>query len=385
MSATLEKLHLHIGLEKTGTSSVQLFFADSRAALLRARLLYPLTFRPRPGFDNHAALPALAQVDESDAELAALVPRQPGESRAAVRDRLARSFETEVVENQSRAAVLSSEHLSSRIRSIAEARNALDMLGRVQVGELAVHVMLRNQVDMAASWYATTVKGGDVRHLDQVDPRELFPYLSFADVIDRWRVAAGNAAMRVYSFDELRAQGVDAIAQMRSVTGVPPEIPAARRANLNASLDRKTAEIVRRMNALGRARLPVQNWDSLVEALSSRGGGERIRLPRPLHMAILRAFERENREIERMYFGGRRVLAIPPPKPDQPGGRVQITRDDMARLISELAAELGQPPGTLPSGEEGLLARIAELAEARGLAIRQGRLAAAAKGGAAPA
>jgi hypothetical protein len=82
-----------------------------------------------------------------------------------------------------------------------------------------------------------------------------------------------------------------------------------------------------------------------------------------------------------MYFGGRRVLAIPPPKPDQPSGRVQITRDDMAALISELAAELGQPPGTLPSGEETLLARIGELAEARGLAIRQGRLAAAVKAG----
>jgi hypothetical protein len=64
---------------------------------------------------------------------------------------------------------------------------------------------------------------------------------------------------------------------------------------------------------------------------------------------------------------------------------VQITFDDMAGLISELSVELGQSPGKLPSGEEGLLARIGELAEARGLAIGQGRLSTAAKGGVTPA
>ncbi len=375
MPVKLEKLHLHIGLEKTGTSSVQLFFAKSQPGLLRTGLLYPMTFRPRPEFDNHAGLAAAAQLDDSDAEMTRLSPRQAGESRAMMRDRLAGSFMQELAEHRATIAVISSEHLSSRLRSISEVRNVADMLGRIDVRELAVHVMLRNQVDMAASWYATTIKGGETRHLDQIQLPELLPYLSFAAVIDRWRVAFGASAMRVYSFDELRAKGIDAVEQMRRVTGVPDEIPYPRRRSVNASLNRQTAEIVRRMNVLGRHRFRVESWDDVVETLSVHGSGERIRLPRALHLGIVRAFERENRDVEQRHFENRRVLASSSPKPGDENVRVQLTAHDLISLIRELAARQGQPEGPIPLGEEALLGRIAELAEALGRAVRLGTAA----------
>jgi hypothetical protein len=374
MSNGAVQLHLHIGLEKTGTSSVQLFFARSQPQLLTVGILYPDTFRPRADFDNHAALAAAAQVDDSDRDLTSLAPRLAGESREAARDRLARQFEAEVAARRPAAIVLSSEHLSSRTRSAAEVGNVVAMLSRVRAGKLAVHVILRNQVDMASSWYATTVKSGETRHFDEIGPGELLPYLSFAAVTERWRAVCGRRALHAYSYDALRSQGVDTVEQLRRATGVPEAIPHARRRAVNASLSRRTAEIVRRINVLGRARFAVTNWGDVMETLSAQDAADRIKVPPALHAAIRQAFERENKEVERNYFDGQPALSQPLPPPAPPAEqRVRIDQGDMIALIRGLAERVGRPVHDLPASEEGLLQCIAELAEIGGRAVRLGQ------------
>lgn len=54
------RIFLHIGAEKTGTSSVQRFFSRNREALKAAGYLYPAS----AGNENHMALAAAAQNDD---------------------------------------------------------------------------------------------------------------------------------------------------------------------------------------------------------------------------------------------------------------------------------------------------------------------------------
>ena len=51
------ELYLHIGTEKTGTTTIQSFLAANRDLLKRNRILYPRA----PGEQNHRALAAAAQ------------------------------------------------------------------------------------------------------------------------------------------------------------------------------------------------------------------------------------------------------------------------------------------------------------------------------------
>ena len=50
-------LYLHIGTEKTGTTSVQKFFKANRALLAKNGIVYPVA----PGKQNHMGLAASAQ------------------------------------------------------------------------------------------------------------------------------------------------------------------------------------------------------------------------------------------------------------------------------------------------------------------------------------
>ncbi|HSC18190.1 MAG TPA: hypothetical protein VLC74_04670, partial [Rhizomicrobium sp.] len=117
------ELYLHIGTEKTGTTSIQAFMAANRALLKQHRILYPRS----PGETNHIGLAGLAQ-DRERGELWKKLAIRSLEERDLYRQKLADFLSGELGEHSFRAAIMSNEHCSSRLLSEGEVGALRDFL-----------------------------------------------------------------------------------------------------------------------------------------------------------------------------------------------------------------------------------------------------------------
>src|SRR5689334_17073301 len=104
------KLYLHIGTEKTGTTSVQKFMSLNRGLLQRAGVLYPVS----PGNENHLALTAVAKVQGNEVwdKLGIADREAAGVFRRQFREKLT----AELRAANCSTVVMSGEHCSSRLR-----------------------------------------------------------------------------------------------------------------------------------------------------------------------------------------------------------------------------------------------------------------------------
>src|SRR5579871_1909016 len=112
----LARCWLHIGVEKTGTTSIQSFLAANRTALRAEGRLYPFA----PGAVSHLGLVAFAlDNDRLDGTRKARGITSPLQI-ADFREEFVRALMTEIADSSASEIILSSELLSSRIRSPSE-------------------------------------------------------------------------------------------------------------------------------------------------------------------------------------------------------------------------------------------------------------------------
>src|SRR5271163_1194160 len=112
----LSQCWLHIGTEKTGTTSIRNFLAQNRATLLAQGYLYP-TAAGEPG---HGALTAFALDDsKSDSTRLALGIDRPDLVPAFRQDLLA-AFDKEIAASGASQIIVSNELLSTRLRTMDE-------------------------------------------------------------------------------------------------------------------------------------------------------------------------------------------------------------------------------------------------------------------------
>lgn len=167
-------LVLHIGMTKTGSTSIQHFLRENRETLAERGWLYPRT----PGKARHVRLGFFAK---SDAELAKTGAWVTGDypEPDVFRKRFPRRLAAEVADSGQPRAILSEEYLwqATRLDAVRELVAPLARSTRVVV-------YLRRQDDHLVSAYQQSVRGGDTQRID-----------SFAAV--RGRSAAYDYASRL--------------------------------------------------------------------------------------------------------------------------------------------------------------------------------------------
>ena len=120
----LKQIYLHIGLEKTGTTSIQYALSRSRPMLREANILYPLT----PGNVNHIDLCGYAMEDEPENPIHARLIKQY-ETLQKFRRVFRNKFIKEIEESEIDTLILSNEHLSSTLKTpndLNRLKNLLD-------------------------------------------------------------------------------------------------------------------------------------------------------------------------------------------------------------------------------------------------------------------
>jgi len=196
-------LYLHIGQEKTGTTSIQSFLHTNRDALRDNGIFTPRSL----GRENHKILAAYA-FDEGSKDIAvtSVRARHESDSVEAYRAEVEAALSRDITVSTARVGVISSEDLS-RLYTAREVGRVVDLL-RPFCKELRIVVFTRRQDLMASSRYYSLVLGGSRSGQVLPPPDQLAaPYYDYARNIGLWADAAGAENVILVRFPETPPQG----------------------------------------------------------------------------------------------------------------------------------------------------------------------------------
>jgi hypothetical protein len=253
------KIILHIGLERTGTTSLQQFCVDRRRDLRKTSILYPMKSIAFARI-NHAPLAGCYfSGDPEDFTVAA----PPGRKSAV----LASLFD-EIDASGAEVALISSEHLSSRLNGPKIMELAADFAAR----DCRIAVTVRDHLPRFFSAYSNHVISGGVTTLETYADHALAPKrldTRYAETISLWEKAFGQENIRVFAYDR-RQDMLRTI--LDGTTGKKFEVPPASSYHENRSYGPIVTEAFRRANAMAEE----ESWSHTM------GKWERRRLVRVL-------------------------------------------------------------------------------------------------------
>lgn len=259
---------LHIGTEKTGSTSIQKYLLENRVALARAGFLYPES----AGILSNFKLIAFAKLDDGEAVLPVMNRRHGSESERASweqafrrdhRQELEKFAATDETESGGgsvdpgtcrKVVMYSSEHFHSRVRKYSEIEKTVGFLREFHE-EVRVICYLRRQDKLAVSAYSTMLRAGHDAAFSVRASEGRSRYFDYLDLLEQWDRAVGRKNLYVRHFARDSLTGGDVVEDFCSLVGIDFNNPGyARPVNQNESLSRTASHLLRVFNRTLKAR-----------------------------------------------------------------------------------------------------------------------------------
>jgi hypothetical protein len=316
-------LYLHIGTEKTGTTTIQEFLRANRGRLLARGVQYPKL----PGPPNQICLTAAA-LEEVNASVKNMLHLHSANDLEVFRQTLSAALSQAVSGSGCKMAILSNEHCSSRLQQPAEVQTLHDML-RPHFDRIFIVVYLRRQDEFLLSTYSTAVKSGVERELGlpKFSPRHDRRY-DYWKLLSRWATVFGRDAMICRRFERSTLKNGDVIDDFLQTVGVENDPAFERPPNQNESLDAASLEFMRLMNAHIGCRGPLRY--ALWQALEKIGKGPLLTLPAETLAEFMEDLRESNRKVAEEYFGGVREDSGDPLFAPLKFSRPRVERSELA-------------------------------------------------------
>jgi len=196
------RLILHIGTEKTGTTSIQEFLIKNRDRLSQNRVYVPLS--PTAGNGNHRWIPVIANDDDF---VDAFILSQQFKSKKDRKEKISWYKDRFLSECQDAARtcdtlILTSEHFQSRLCKEEEIKRLQDLLGKV-FRKIRIVIYLRDPLETAVSLMSTAIKSGGVQ---STLPSPNQPYFenvcNHGLTIKKWNKCFSDAELVVRRYDK---------------------------------------------------------------------------------------------------------------------------------------------------------------------------------------
>lgn len=192
----MKKLILHIGSEKTGTTTIQHFCNNNRTLLREQNIYYP-----KVGFCDFAHFSLIAPfhpIDNNGAKLE-FAPGEKYDIRQEwqpVKD---------IFDSHKNVTVLiSAEHFSSRLRKagITQLKETIEWLGKDIKVEILFYV--RRQDSYFSSWYSTHIKAGGKLTIDEAYEMRLQQhwFYNYFYIAECWAEQFGRQAISIKVFEK---------------------------------------------------------------------------------------------------------------------------------------------------------------------------------------
>ena len=149
------KCILHIGIEKTGTTSIQFELASNRNALRSQKILYPKSL----GLYNHLAITGYALNDDDFNDIRTILNLKTHSRIVDFRTNVEEALRNEILEHDYNTVIISNEHMSSRLFSREELSFLKEFLN-IFFDEIRIIIYLREQSSLFKASISTAIKAG---------------------------------------------------------------------------------------------------------------------------------------------------------------------------------------------------------------------------------
>jgi hypothetical protein len=306
------KCILHIGTEKTGTSSLQEFLYLNRKILARRGYLYTKS----AGLGNNRSLAVAAFNADRRDSFTRLHGIHDDKELIAYQTTTINALRAELKHVKGiHTVIFSSEHIQSRLRTDDELSRLKNILNGLGFDQISIVVYLRAPAEIANSLYSTAVKTGSTKASPPgPDNKHWRNICDHRNTLVRFRNKFGLEVMvpRIYSKAELLNGSI--IDDFAEAIGLPFSkdeyvIPRPQ----NESMTVIGLEILRRINQ----EIPVFRDDQRPNILRGNivsyvlkhlNDGDRYGMPTDLRRQYEEAFRESNEWVRSEYFPDRQVL-----------------------------------------------------------------------------
>ncbi len=196
------KVIVHIGSEKTGSTSIQSFLELNREILLQEGVYFPVSI----GDYNHVKLVTHCEDNSFQKRIYQLVGVRNKEEKAVWSQQLVASFSREIAEMPAsvNTVVITSELFQTNLSKTEEVE-VLKKLLQEHFADIKIVVYLRRQVDAAISLYSTHLRGGGTHDAPLKGNAGIQWRYNYKKMLDIWKSVFGktNVIARIYEKDKL--------------------------------------------------------------------------------------------------------------------------------------------------------------------------------------
>lgn len=149
---------LHIGTEKTGSTTIQSFFYDNQKKLTEQNFYYPLSLR----LPNNRFLSLAAYDPSRRDDLTRILNIHSDTDLLKFQKKIVNEFYKEIRSVPSGSTIITSgEHIQSRLTTNQEIQRLKEILYNAGIDDITIIVYLRNPAEIANSYFSTAIKSGE--------------------------------------------------------------------------------------------------------------------------------------------------------------------------------------------------------------------------------
>jgi len=199
----MRKLYLHIGIEKTGTTSIQQFL-DQNRVVLSDNGYHVLECG---GKKNQRAIPSYCMLESEFDDFFLDRKIDTKEKKEEFRKGLYEALNKEMasLDGSIHSVIVTSEHFHSRLREISAVKKFKELIDG-HFSDIEIICYIREQSALALSSYSTSIKSGSFvdfeSYLRKCSPDNT--YYNFEKLLDRWSTVFSSDSLnvRIFSKDE---------------------------------------------------------------------------------------------------------------------------------------------------------------------------------------
>jgi hypothetical protein len=287
------KLILHIGTEKTGTTTTQHWAARNRDALTRQGVRYSQSL----GANSHSKLYLCSLAPGRQDEGFRRLNLSSESDRQEFRSRVQEEFAAEVADARNsgcHAFLISNETCHSRLVTLEDVQRAREFL-EPHFDEIEVLCGLRPQIDLAVSHTSNVAKGvGRITkaYFDKIGPEST--YYNYKYFVDRWSAVFGAERLRLVPIRRT-PEFIDVVVARAGIdtTNLQPPVRS------NEALD---VRVMAMTNAMKAEPLSGKRWSEPFayiprEILHHLPCEQRLQPGREIARAVQARFEESNRDL----------------------------------------------------------------------------------------
>lgn len=299
------KAILHIGIEKTGTTSIQNFLHKNRHRLADHGIFYPQS----PGLRNHRAIAAVCLNEDRRDDYFISKGITTVNEKARWKTQFLREFDRELKSNRdSESVLISSEHLSSRLVSTEEVSRLKVMLDKY-CESTDVHVYLRRQDRVAISLRSTAIRAGHTPPSGFPTTLGISNRYDYEALLRRWAEVFGQPNVFAYDYDKSVANSGDIVSDFLNRLGLDKTrgLLDVERQNTSMSDEAQALALIVNNHLPKIVSGSPAEWsivrNNILDKLAEHGGS-RPTADRASAVAFVSQFEDTNMRVAAKWFGG---------------------------------------------------------------------------------